>query len=104
MADPPKGRKNSLKGMLFATSISISPARTRGMIHLLVQTRAVGDAPAGVVATGNADTTAPRIIRSVASGELVSTDPLTVVRIEGGRAVFGFRANHERKRPVFFFE
>jgi hypothetical protein len=27
------------------------------MIHLLVQTRAVGDAPAGVVATGNADTT-----------------------------------------------
>ena len=37
---------------------------------------AVGDAPGGVGATGNADTTAPLIIRSVPSGELVSTVPL----------------------------
>ena len=37
---------------------------------------AVGDAPAGVGATGNADTTAPLIIRSIASGELVSIVPL----------------------------
>src|SRR5882762_1693058 len=37
---------------------------------------AVGDAPGGVGATGSADTTAPRIMRSVASGEVVSTEPL----------------------------
>ena len=37
---------------------------------------AVGEAPGGVGATGNAETTEPLIMRSVASGELVSTLPL----------------------------
>src|SRR5438034_7944251 len=37
---------------------------------------AVGAAPAGVGAAGNADTTAPLIMRSVPRGELVSTVPL----------------------------
>ena len=36
----------------------------------------MGEAPDGVGATGSADTTAPRIMRSIASGELVSIVPL----------------------------
>jgi hypothetical protein len=70
------------------------------MIHLLVQNRAVGDAPAGVVATP-----IPRLHGSSDQSRAANSyRPIPVVRIEGGRAVFGFRANHERKRPVFFFE
>ncbi len=59
-------------------AVALAPQHKMRMMdlrHAALQP-AVGEAPAGVGATGSADTTAPRIMRSIASGELVSIVPL----------------------------
>src|SRR6516164_8988682 len=53
-----------------------SPACTLDIGQPYLLRPAVGEDPAGVGASGNADTAAPLIMRSVPRGELVSTTPL----------------------------
>src|SRR3954447_7136485 len=59
---------------------------------------AVGDAPGGVGATGNVETTAPLIMRSVPSGELASTVPL--VTKSNTSAEYSTGLSVWMKRPV----